>query len=168
MPFSPFITSLSLCGFTDKTTTSASWTAEALSVVALMPCFLFNSAPRGSRGPDAIISSGLANFLLSNPAIMASAITPGPINAIFFLSMVSSENRDRFCVPVVCQFQRFPGRGIHFLLKLRGILIVQDRLGKFILVDQLCWAGQIPHNIQLMIFKSHFAFCEFRQGRNID
>src|SRR6476659_6258732 len=83
----PFITSVRRCGFTDSTTTSAWEAAEALSVDDLILYFLLKSAPRSSRGPQARMFSGLANFLRNNPAIMASAITPGPINAIFLSNM---------------------------------------------------------------------------------
>jgi hypothetical protein len=90
MPFSPFITSLSRCGLTESTTTSACEAAAELSVVNLMSYFFVNSAPRSLRGPAAVTLSGLASFLRNKPAIMASAITPGPTNAILFFNISAS------------------------------------------------------------------------------
>ena len=87
IPRSPFITSLRRCGLTDSTTTSAWRTAAALSVVAWMPYLRFSCSARSRRGPAADISSGRTSFLRNVPAIIASAITPGPMNVIRFLSM---------------------------------------------------------------------------------
>jgi hypothetical protein len=61
-------------------------------MVVLMPYFFCNSIARSSRGPDATIDSEVDSLLRNNPAIMASAITPGPIKAISFLSIGSSNN----------------------------------------------------------------------------
>src|SRR5258706_13277456 len=163
IPLRPFMTSLSLCGLTDKTTTCASWTDAALSVVTLIPCFLFNSAPRSSRGTEAIMFSGLASFLLSSPAIMASAITPGPINAIFFLSMISSKYWDRFRVPTICQFECFIGSHVQLFLEFFGILIFHNGLRKFIFIHESGEVGHISNNIQLMIFETDHVIFKFQR-----
>jgi hypothetical protein len=87
-PFKPLRTRVRRWGFTDKTTTSAWLAAALLSVVQVMAYSLQSSSNLSWRGPAVIKEEAGAVFRRISPAIMASAITPGPIKAILRLSNI--------------------------------------------------------------------------------
>ncbi len=84
---SPLMTVVSLCGLIDNTTTSAWAAASALSVKGRTPYLSLSCSTLSARGPAASRCSGSASFSRMSPPIIASAITPGPMNAIVCLGM---------------------------------------------------------------------------------
>src|SRR5438552_3926012 len=80
--FNSCSTPVKVCGLTDRTTTSAPFTAARLSAVTPMPYWRSSCCPRSTRGPEAMMLRGVTSCWLSSPAIMASAIAPEPTKAM--------------------------------------------------------------------------------------